>query len=145
MNASASPDPKSLMPKTVEPNIDSLSFCPSCHCMTYTSMYGLCGKCRVAKPVQSSKPTDPQDVPMGVSQWRNAGKKWGYWDFFTQEAQEGLRERIIKECVRALKGEKTKWEPAYEPEDKAAVFGITRAIEVLSALDSIHSDEKICE
>ena len=26
-----------------------------------------------------------KDIPMGVSQWRNHGKKWGYWEFFKKE------------------------------------------------------------
>lgn len=25
------------------------------------------------------------DIPMGVSQWRNHGMKWGYWDFFLKD------------------------------------------------------------
>ena len=29
-------------------------------------------------------------APMGVSQWRLHGKKWGYWKFFRQETIEEI-------------------------------------------------------
>ena len=29
-----------------------------------------------------------RDIPMGVSQWRNHGKKWGYWEFWLEEIRK---------------------------------------------------------
>jgi len=28
-----------------------------------------------------------EEAPMGVSQWREHGKKYGYWDFFKDETK----------------------------------------------------------
>gem|GEM_PF-6943100 len=30
---------------------------------------------------------------MGVSQWKNAGKKYGYWDYFQQELIKQIEEK----------------------------------------------------
>jgi hypothetical protein len=32
-----------------------------------------------------------RDIPMGVSQWRNHGQKWGYWEFWEKEIKENVR------------------------------------------------------
>jgi hypothetical protein len=34
-------------------------------------------------------------APMGVSQWRNHGKEFGYWEFFEKEAIEKGREEML--------------------------------------------------
>ena len=39
-----------------------------------------------------------EQTPMGVSQWREHGKKYGYEDFFIKQAREEERERI-KEII----------------------------------------------
>jgi len=35
-------------------------------------------------------------IPMGVSQWREYGKLYGYWDFFKREVKEELLEEAKK-------------------------------------------------
>jgi len=39
-----------------------------------------------------------EKAPMGVSQWRNHGQKYGYWDFFAKE----IKKEIIEECLEIL-------------------------------------------
>lgn len=34
------------------------------------------------------------DIPMGVSQWKNHGKKFHYWEFFEKEAKQKGREDV---------------------------------------------------
>ena len=47
-----------------------------------------------------SKPQE--ECPMGVSQWREHGKKYGYWDYFEDLAKKDEGLRIIKEIDNAL-------------------------------------------
>lgn len=35
------------------------------------------------------------DIPMGVSQWRNHGKDYGYWEFFEKESLDKRNKEII--------------------------------------------------
>jgi hypothetical protein len=35
------------------------------------------------------------DVPMGISAWKEHGKKYGYWEFFKEQANWELRESLI--------------------------------------------------
>ncbi len=37
---------------------------------------------------------EAKSVPMGVSQWREHGKKYGYDEYFKEEAFEEMRERV---------------------------------------------------
>ncbi len=37
-----------------------------------------------------------RDIPMGVSQWRNHGKKWHYWEFFAKEERKALIKEFLK-------------------------------------------------
>lgn len=37
-------------------------------------------------------PLDEVEVPMGVSQWRNHGEKWGYAEFWKKELAQEVRE-----------------------------------------------------
>lgn len=39
-------------------------------------------------PWLKEKLTQLQEVPMGVSQWKEYGQKYGYWDFFKEEVLE---------------------------------------------------------
>ena len=47
-----------------------------------------------------------KEPPMGVTQWRNLGKKWGYWDFWLKQEKEKLAEerksepKLVKEDKR---------------------------------------------
>ena len=36
---------------------------------------------------------EKRDLPMGVSQWKEHGKKYGYWKFFTGEFRKMVREK----------------------------------------------------
>ena len=45
----------------------------------------------------------PSKRPMGVSQWRNHGKKWGYYDFWAKQE----RKKAIDECIKAIKALET--------------------------------------
>ena len=35
-------------------------------------------------------------APMGVSQWRNHGKKWGYWEYFEKKIKKEIKSRLEK-------------------------------------------------
>lgn len=44
------------------------------------------------------------ETPMGVSQWREHGKKFGYWDYFEKEMRsQGEADGARKELKRILK------------------------------------------
>ena len=49
------------------------------------------------KEILSSQKQKMRDTPMGVSQWREYGKKFGYWEFFTKELKEELLSKLPKE------------------------------------------------
>lgn len=36
--------------------------------------------------------TNKQNIPMGVSQWRTYGKKWGYWEYFEKQHQQKIKD-----------------------------------------------------
>lgn len=38
-----------------------------------------------------------KETPMGVSQWREYGKKYGYWDYFLREQKELILSRVMSE------------------------------------------------
>jgi len=38
-----------------------------------------------------------KEIPMGVSQWRNHGKKYGYWEYFEKEVRKNTLKELIKE------------------------------------------------
>ena len=38
-----------------------------------------------------------KNIPSGISVWKEMGKKWGYWEFFTKELKEELLESLPKE------------------------------------------------
>lgn len=40
----------------------------------------------------NKKQNKDKEIPMGVSQWREHGKNYGYWDYFIKQE----RERIIQ-------------------------------------------------
>lgn len=47
--------------------------------------------------------TAAKDTPMGVSQWREYGKKYGYWDFFEKQIMQkaGLEwEKVVKAWIK---------------------------------------------
>lgn len=35
-----------------------------------------------------------KEIPMGVSQWREHGKKYGYWDYFMEQQKKEMIEKI---------------------------------------------------
>ena len=37
-----------------------------------------------------------KNIPMGVSQWRNHGKKWYYWEFWAEQERTQILEEIEK-------------------------------------------------
>ena len=39
------------------------------------------------------------DIPMGVGQWKQHGKKWHYWEFFEKEIKEAEREKTLEDLV----------------------------------------------
>lgn len=39
---------------------------------------------------------------MGVSEWRELGKLWGYWEFFVKECESKAREEGRKEGAEAV-------------------------------------------
>ena len=39
-------------------------------------------------------------LPMGVSQWKNHGKKYGYWDYFREGLDKGIRLEIKAKCSK---------------------------------------------
>ncbi len=42
-----------------------------------------------------------KDIPMGVSQWREHGKKYGYWEFFGSQLKSALKKKLVERwrCV----------------------------------------------
>ena len=56
---------------------------------------------------KEEEPFDTKDIPMGVSQWLNHGKKYGYADFFhsTQDVLEMIGEDIDTD---SLSGDKVR-------------------------------------
>lgn len=40
-----------------------------------------------------------KENPMGVSQWKNHGKKYGYWDHFKEDVLFEERQRICSEIA----------------------------------------------
>ena len=46
----------------------------------------------------SRREAEVRETPMGVSQWREHGKKYQYWDFFERR----IREEIVKDYIRHL-------------------------------------------
>jgi len=52
------------------------------------SWYDRCGKCEGCRLFSQQKKED--DTPMGVTQWRNHGKKYGYWDFWFEEKKQDI-------------------------------------------------------
>lgn len=68
-------------------------------------------------------------VPMGVSQWREHGKKYHYWDYFMKQAGlkgerrriiEMLREDVVREMKEEMDEEMRKFRMgfAYKPKKK---------------------------
>ena len=43
-----------------------------------------------------------RQAPMGVSQWKEDGKQFGYWKFFEKE----VRQATIQEAIEVLEGDK---------------------------------------
>jgi len=41
-------------------------------------------------------------TPMGVSQWKEHGKKYGYWDFFAKQEREAGRREMLEECIKDI-------------------------------------------
>jgi hypothetical protein len=64
-------------------------------------------------------------APMGVSQWRNHGEKYGYWDWFIQQEHKRLheliRQRMILEANTPLKERKSGWQILIEVRDEIIV------------------------
>lgn len=62
-----------------EEQLNDLTLCDSCMCMTKTILRNIprlvCGKCLAGKV----------PMPMGVSEWKNHGIKYGYWDYFKNQ------------------------------------------------------------
>jgi len=42
--------------------------------------------------------------PMGVSQWKKYGKKYGYWKYFIEKEREGDREKLAALCHEQWSG-----------------------------------------
>jgi len=62
----------------------SIAYCPTCNCVTKK----VCAKC--------------YGEVMGVSKWKEIGKKYGYWDYFEkQRVLKGERRRIIEQIRQA--------------------------------------------
>ena len=40
---------------------------------------------------------EQKESPMGVSQWRKHGKKWGYWEYFEREMEANKGSRLVYE------------------------------------------------
>lgn len=40
---------------------------------------------------------EQEETPMGASQWREYGKKYGYWDYFLKEQKEIILSRVMSE------------------------------------------------
>ena len=66
--------------------VEDISQCPTCLTMTKT-VKGSCGKCGEDKIPKA-------ETPMGVSAWREHGKRFGYWDFFVKDLLARLPEMI---------------------------------------------------
>ena len=64
--------------------VEDISQCPTCLTMTKT-VKGSCGKCGEDKIPKA-------ETPMGVSAWREHGKRFGYWDFFIEDLLARLPE-----------------------------------------------------
>ena len=43
-----------------------------------------------------TKDKSQQPMPVGVTQWKKHGKKYGYWKYFEDKARSEERERIAK-------------------------------------------------
>lgn len=44
-----------------------------------------------------------QDVPIGVSKWREHGRKFGYWNYFEKEIRQEMEDKIDKMIETAKK------------------------------------------
>lgn len=45
------------------------------------------------------------DMPMGVSQWRNHGQKWHYWEFWQDELKKEIKKTVETGLKEIIKGE----------------------------------------
>lgn len=43
-----------------------------------------------------SKLAEQKELPMGISQWKEYGKKYGYWEYFESEVKKEIIEKIQK-------------------------------------------------
>ena len=50
----------------------------------------------ISNLLAQEKEKNYKDIPMGVSQWRNHGKKWHYWEFWAEEERKRLLEEVEK-------------------------------------------------
>lgn len=65
-------------PKKLEPN-------PTSNCKHELFEGDICQDCFERHPELVA-------VPMGVSEWMNHGKRFGYWDFFDKEAKKKMQD-----------------------------------------------------
>lgn len=82
--------------------------CPRCH-YSQIRLVGFCMKCGydVFKPSKGNL-DNSKELPMGVTEWKQHGIKYGYWDYFKEASeQEKANEEIIK-SMKSSKADNTK-------------------------------------
>lgn len=66
---------------------------PKCNCMGCSSG----DRCTKEIRIDIEPPKEPaqeKEIPMGVSQWAEYGKKYGYWDYFEKEINREVVEEL---------------------------------------------------
>jgi hypothetical protein len=64
--------------------MEAAASCPRCGLDLYLECL-ICGK---SVDLDEKELEDFPSVPMGVSQWREYGKKYGYWEYFEKETNK---------------------------------------------------------
>jgi len=42
------------------------------------------------------------EQPMGVSQWRELGKKYGYWEYFEKALIKSAEQKVLMEAIERI-------------------------------------------
>jgi rubrerythrin len=81
-----------------------------------------------------------EKTPMGVSQWKEYGKKYGYWDYFEKRFTNEMREKI--EGMKKLTNDDWVCKICGYEGNECECIGFNKAIlSVLSLLDSSAKEE----
>ena len=87
-------------------------------------------------PANTQEPSEEKGIaPMGVSEWREYGKRYGYWEFFEQDTREATRNEIKSKIgfLRQYLNERPIDSPSLTNEDIGYWLGINTMEEVIKA------------